>query len=612
MDHGTGAKELSKTTVSRALMAAAALCTFGPGSSTAAAQGLERLLLLIPRPDSGIGREYVVEFAAEARQRLNTRYRHRMTIIQTNDICRLLSESAFPCDIILEPPDAERLARALQADVYLVGRVWRSGASPNAEFRMVDIGRSGMSGWVSLRGAAGDPPRRLADVLVDSLNNQIRASELVRECGDQRDRGNFRGALEAARRVFQVYPNHPAAALCAAVVAEAMQLPVDSQIVFLERAVGGDSLSDRTWERLGRLYQLKGDSVKALEAFRRQALLNPGDRQLWRGVISGYLIVRDYDGARKLADEWLARQPGDLEFVQLRTRACFEGERWGCAVESLGEQYRLDSALARDSVFYRQILSAAQAAGDTQAMLRWSQAGIERYPNNVAFWLVRAGIFSARAADTTARASGSAALAYRDSALAAFDRVLQLNPADVATGLHAARMLLDGLVIDTLTPLDTLSLFRGGEYLDLATSVSQDTAVLLNAAVLYSTTAEKLVQAQRQIPLAVAWLEKALEYDVRGLLTQRASFFLGWGLLTESYRAATGLQPYVERYQSLSPSQQGEACALVAQLADVVRRGKQALQTGRALSPQTADQLLRGYDPIERNLPQYRQAFKCG
>jgi tetratricopeptide (TPR) repeat protein len=585
------------------------------GAAEGRAQGTsERLLLLTPRPDSGVELRYVLEFADEARQRLNTRYRHRMTIVSSADICKLLTESAFPCDVILEPADAERLARAMQADVYFLGRMWSDGAVPTARFRMVDIGRSGVSGWLSIRGAAGDPPRRMAEVLVDSLGNQIGAAERARECSDRRDRGDFRGAMETARRVLEVYPNHPAAAQCAAVVAEAMQLPVDTQIAYLERAVRGDSLSDRTWQRLGQLFQVKGDSIRALDAFRRQVILNPFDRQLWRGIIAGYITVKQFQGAMELADQWLSHNPNDLEFLQLKTRACFEGELWACAVESLGDQYDLDSTLANDSTFYQQILAAAQASQDTHAVLRWATRGARRFPDNQAFWLARGGTLAALAQARTVNGSGAteAAAAYRDSAIAAFDRVLQMNPEDVTTAFRVAQMLLDRVVIDTIAPLDTASLYRAGEYLDLVTAVSQDTAILMNSALMYFRPAQQLVQARREIPLAVNWLEKAIQNDVMHRLSQQANFFLGWGLLLEVFRVAGVLQPYIERYQALNASSRGEACALVTEQADYVRRGVEALRIGGSLSPQATQQFMQNYTAAERNIPQYRQAFQCG
>ena len=73
--------------------------------------------------------------------------------------------------------------------------------------------------------------------------------------------------------------------MCVSVVAEAQQQPLDSQIVYLERAAKGDSTIARTWELLGRRYNQAGDSLKALDAFMHQSDLAPGNRDLRVGVV---------------------------------------------------------------------------------------------------------------------------------------------------------------------------------------------------------------------------------------------------------------------------------------------------------------------------------------
>ena len=88
-----------------------------------------------------------------------------------------------------------------------------------------------------------------------------------RECNDRRDRGDFERALQEVQRVFEMYPNHPSGATCAAVVREAMGQPPDSQILEYERAIRGDSLLDRAYRRVGQLYLSIGDSLNALGAF---------------------------------------------------------------------------------------------------------------------------------------------------------------------------------------------------------------------------------------------------------------------------------------------------------------------------------------------------------
>ena len=562
-----------------------------------AQRSMERVLMLAPAPSAGVSPDFAIAFADEARKRMNSKFRNRLTVIPTDDICELLRQSAFDCEVILNDQDAERLARAMRADLYIVGTVWYDDAAPQGRFHLIDIGRSGVSGWMEVKGAPGDAPRRYADILADSLENQVRAGELARECVEKRDGNDYDAALQRARRVFEVYPNHPAAAQCAAYAVEAMGQPADSQIPYYERMVRGDSLQERAWQQLGRLHQEKGDSLKALEAFRRQLYLTPGDRQRWRGIVAGYMMVGEHAQARDLADEWLADNSDDVEFIQLKTRACFEGALWGCAVQGLAAQYGRDSALIGDSLFYQQIIAAAQADEDTDALLRWTSEAIRWVPHNSTFWRAHADALS------------EAGMA--DSAVAVYEHVVFQDPTDIATALLLSRRLIEGLSIDTVSPVDTTALLEAGEYLDLVVSQSQDTSVLMNAAVLFYQPAQQLVQTRQALPIAVSFLEKSLEADVLNRLGDRASFFLAWGLLYSVYDFDPQIVQYAERIQNLSAAERADACILVGQEEQMVQRGLEAIAAGASVSAAAAQDFASRFANFRQRIPTLREAFEC-
>jgi tetratricopeptide (TPR) repeat protein len=559
-----------------ALLPAPAAAQFGQQR-----QQLERVLFLIPVPASAADSAFAVQYAHEVRRRLESRFRNKLTVIPTDQVGDMLVESGYPRHAILGPADAERLARALRADAYLEGDLRRNDV-PTVHLHLVDIGRSGLTGWVSVRAAAGTDPRALAELTADSLEPRVSAAEEARECSDRRDRGDFRGARDRAERAFRLFPTHPAAALCAALVMEATNAPVDSQIAMYERAARGDSLNTRAWERLGRLYQQRGDSLQALDAFANQLLARPGDRQLRLGIAAGYMTVGRHERARELLDEWLATNPDDAEFRDLKVRACVEGALWHCALQALADQYERDSTKVGDTTFYGAIIGAAQAAGDTVALLRWSGEAVRHLPE----WLP----------GLRAHASALSQMGLTDSAVAIYERILILEPSDVATRLVVARTLIEGLTIDTAVPLDTAQLLRAGRHLDRATAMSRDTSILMNAAVLYYQPTTRLVRFRMNLPLAIEWLEKALASDVLGRLREQANFFLGFGLMFQIF----------EFDSRVTASQ---SCELVAQEEAMVVRGKRALEIGRAVQPQTADQFLQQYRAFEQRIPELRRAF---
>jgi len=550
----------------------------------------EKVLFLIPRPGENTDTSYVVSLAQEVRSRMRrSAMRNQMTVFRDEVICEVLTQSAYSCDAVLGAADADRLARALQSDAYIVGNVWHENATPWARLRIIDIGRSGFSGWTEVQGTEGDSPRAFAETIVDSLENQVSAAQYARECSDRMGNGDFQRARERAERAFRLYPNHPSAAMCAEVVSEALREPPDSQIAYVERAVRGDSLLTRAWERLGRLHNQRGDSVQALEAFSRQSLIDETNRELRMGVIAGLITLREGQRAADLAEDWLMRNPMDMGVLQLKERACVEGGLWDCALATLQTEYEMDSSLVGDTVFYQKVVGVAQAAGEVESMLHWTTLAVTEAPDAVSLWRAHAGALAE---------AGTTDSIMKDSMVAVYRHVLTLDPTDFRSALRGAHALLDDLPIDTLTPLDTARLLAGGMFLERATTASRDTSVLMDAAVLYFQKGQALVRIQRQVPLAVDWLKKAREFDVLARLTQQTNFFLGLGLMLHIYQFDTQVT-------------ETQSCELVEEEAQMIADGIQALQIGAPLSPANAEQWLTNFRNFEQRIPNLRRAYEC-
>ncbi|MEE8192553.1 MAG: hypothetical protein V3T74_07410 [Gemmatimonadales bacterium] len=596
------------TTVFAGLFAGLALSVAPAEAQLATRRATERALFLIPAPQSPDDSAFVVALADDVRDQMASRLRRQIVTIPSTDICRVLEESAYECDTALNPADADRLAQAMRADVYIVGSMWREDDAPVSRFRMVDVRRTGLSGWMTVEGAAGASPEEFATSILDSLEHQMEAARWARECIEERDRGDFEDAMERAHRAFAIYPNHPSAAMCAEVVSEVLRQSADSQIVHVRRAVAGDSLLSRGWERLGRLYQARGDSTAALLAFAQQSRTRPADRKLRMGVIAGAITMDAYDVARDLADEWLAVVPADLGILQLKARACVEGGLWDCALDALTQQYAIDSTLVGDSVFYRQVIGAAQSLGSTTAQLEWSAEAVRHIPGSASLWRAHASALVAEAGTVGAvagvesdpgRADSLAALeqVYTDSAVAVYEHLLATDATDVRSALAAARLLLGVVEIDTAIPLDTARLLKGGEFLVRAVAASPaDTSVLMNVAVTFYQRGSALVRARMLFRTAVAWLEHSTEYDVLGRLPPQNYFFLGLGYMFLIY----------EFDQEVTATQ---SCELVDEEAGMVARGKEAMTLGAQLAPDQANRFLQQFNTFEERIPQLRRAW---
>jgi tetratricopeptide (TPR) repeat protein len=459
---------------------------------------------------------------------------------------------------------------------------------------MVDVARSGLSGWERFTAPAGTAADEFARVVAEQLDNRVRAAEFSRECEERRERNDVKGAGARADKAFELFPNHPSAAACMALAHEVARNPVDSIIAALRRSVAGDSLNKRAWQDLSRRLVDKGDTAGAVDAAVHQLRADPTDGVL-RAQVGGALIAQGkFVEAAELLDEGLATNPGDLPLLILKERACVEGGQWSCALEAMAGRFEVDTALATDSLFYTGAFAAAQEAGDTTAMLTWSQRAVEKFPESVPLW--------------RARAAALKAANNRDAALEAYDRILALDSTQVASALAAAQYLLDStLVVDTLTALDTARLLKGERLLALVASRSLgDTATLLNVGFLLYNPASKISQLSNRgggrllphLPLAARFLEKTLQYDLRGQLRVPASFFLGLALFFQ-------IGPLDQQVRET------KSCELVEQELGMTQRAKEVLTAGRSVAPATVDQLLTFVGRYQEAQRTYKPVFKC-
>jgi tetratricopeptide (TPR) repeat protein len=547
----------------------------------------DRLLIMTPIPATGVDTAFAIEAADALRERMASRYRARFGVIPTATICEALEASGFDCSHPLPPDNAPALARFLQSTAFMVGWLDRHEDSLRLRLRMVDVAGSGLSGWQTFMAPLDETPRDFGRDVADDLDDAVRAARYAQECQERRQRGDGEGAADRADRAFGLSPNHPSAAMCLAFAYEVEQAPIDSIVSALQLAVAGDSMLGSAWAELGRRLRDKGDTAAALDAFRNQLRADPTDPRLRLGVAAGLVTRGDYEAAIEVLDGGLALNPGDAALLQVKERACLDGELWECGLEALEARYELDTTLASDTIFFQKAFGAAQSIPDTAAMLRWSELGVTQFPSYVAAWRARAATLKD--------------VDDREGAIAAYERIIELDSTQVGSALAAGQYLLDStLVIDTTVPLDTARLLKAERMLTLAGRQISDTATSMAIATLFYNPASRIAQLRLMphLPLATRFLEHALELDLRGQLDGPANFFLGLSLFFQ----VTELDAQVR---------ESEDCEMVDVELEMAQRAKAALEIGRPISEQTVNQLLGFVDQILGALPTYKPAFGC-
>ena len=542
----------------------------------------ERFLILPALPGDPADSLYVLQLAHEIRSRLEGRFRTQVTIVSTTQYCDALEASGFDCAFIPDDNSARQLANFLRADSYTTS-TFRRNSEPTIRIRMVDIGRSGIAGWLTVTGEPDKSAKDFAKVVADSIRRRVQVAANVRNCAERRDRADYKGGRDRAERVFREYPNHPAAARCVADIFQATNQPPDSMIWAYQKMTTGDPLLERAWQRLAEAYFEKGDTLGAIESTEKRLGAVPDDISLRLSVIQMWQLQADYDRALSVVEEGLQRDPDNPNLKRLHARVCFDGQNWVCAVEAFGEWYESDVNQASDSLFFIQILGAAEFADDSTALQRWSKEAVTQFPNSLQFWSRRAGLL-AMTADTAAT-------------LAAFKQVMELNPGESRAILAYASRLVGTVTIDTAVPLDTATLMRADSLMTVVAEMAGDdpnTQRLLAA--FYYRPGSALAQKQMRADLAMAWLEKAIGYDVAGTVTGPASFFYG---LAGYFH----LQPW---YSEVAGS---ESCELAREFDHFAKLAVERMTAGASLAQATADQLLPGLEQISNAGSQMVERF---
>ncbi len=595
----------------RPLRLAAGLVVAAAGAAPAQlalTQQQEKLLLLAPTVRAAADSATSVAVMDAARDKLASLARYKVLVIPKPKMCEALQASGFPCDALLEESQGRLLARFFSADAFTSGVLERRGTALIARVHVVDIGGSGFAATFSEANGNLATPRVLGEAIAARLNTIIRAGEHARDCTTQRQRGAFPRALDAARKAFAIEPNLAAAHLCIATVYEAQRMPPDSLIAAAWRAVKGDTLNATAWETIARQYQVKGDTLKAIDAFISQLSGEPGNTRLRLGIAQLLFQHKQYQRAVNVLEEGLASNPSDQAMIELKNRICIDGELWRCALDGLTHRAEVDSGVLADSTFLKTAIGAAQQLSDTQALLRFSWAATQRFPKSAAFWKTLGAAFE------LAGGADSAVWAYRKS--------LAIDPSDLASTLLVAKALIDQATYDTAAANrlkgDTASLrvLREGfarrldtarVYLDRALA-SNDTIASVNAAAFMGVAGEKLVRAAA-FEQGYVWLDRTLQIvarrtpaDTLGLrqrIRVNASFWFG----------LASVQTLVPVYQAMVKAKD---CGQAKAINDRIARTKEALILGARIHPPTANsqlQTLQRY--FEDQMPRVKQAFKC-
>jgi tetratricopeptide (TPR) repeat protein len=323
-----------------------------------------------------------VRIGSAMREEIKDIVGRNFNVVEQTQMNDALKQYGYPVDAILTPPLATTLAKNIQARVIVTGTFAKDQAGkPTVTARLIGV-NDDAGNVVSLTQSDGQSPQAFGQRLAKALQPAVKSLPDAKACVDQRPTKRDK-AEDAAEKAIKTLPNHGLAHFCLAQIATDKKAPRPEVVKHLQASTKGDPLSLPVWTALATQYQQANDTANTLVAFKQMLRVAPTNQKLREELFKYFLQSGHPETAREVADEGLKLDPYNADLYDLKSNACLFLSDFKCAVDALETMYATDSTKA-DTLFFTKIAAAASEGEnpDRARLLKWSQIGVRKYPNN--------------------------------------------------------------------------------------------------------------------------------------------------------------------------------------------------------------------------------------
>jgi hypothetical protein len=351
----------------------------GRTSSQAAAANAPRLMVANPFAFAPTDSANAVRIGSAMRQEMKNIAGRNFTVIEQTQMNDALKQYGYPVDAILTPPLATTLAKNIQARVLVSGTLARDKSGRTTVMaRLIGV-NDDAGNVVQMTQQQGQSAEDFGKKLALALAPAVKSLPDAKACVDQQTSKPDKAA-DAANKAKKTLANNGLAEFCLAQIAKSQKKPAEV-VKHLQVAVKGDSLSLPAWTALAEQYQAANDTANTLVAFKQMLRVAPTNQAMRERLFKYFLASGHPETARDVADEGLKLDPYNADLYDLKSNACLFLSDFKCAVDALETMYTTDSTKA-DTLFFTKISVAAQEGGDVARLVKWSQIGSRKYPNN--------------------------------------------------------------------------------------------------------------------------------------------------------------------------------------------------------------------------------------
>ncbi len=515
-------------------------------------------------------------------------------VVEQQQMNDALTQYGYPKDAILSPALASTLAKNIQARYIVTSTLAKAQGKGYTVTARIHGVNDDAGNVVAVAQQPGENPQAFGKRAAEALEPMVETADEAKACIDQRTAKPDKAA-EAAQKAIKAVPNHGLAHYCLALLAQDKKAARGAVVKELQASAKGDPLSLPVWTALATQYQQANDTANTLLAFKQMLRVAPTNQKLREELFKYFLQSGHPETALEVADEGLKLDPYNADLYDLKSNACLFLSNFKCAVDALETMYATDSTKA-DTLFFTKI-SAAAAEGeqpDTARLLKWSQIGVRKYPDNSTLL----GYLN-KAYGMTGQV---------DSVVAVTSRIIAKDTTAIVPALEAAQALINAPPAAGATPATTDTTNRGGAPGDTtgAAAVSPsrakealpfleyamkygDPQAKENAAALLYTAGAKLLQSQPQDLAGAAELLRLAVQNANpaGKVGPASNYLLGLATLFQ----VPQLDPQAEKQKS---------CDIAKQMETLLGESETALTAGRAANQEAVDKnlgIIKQYKP---------------
>jgi tetratricopeptide (TPR) repeat protein len=414
-------------------------------------------------------------------------------VIEQQQMNDALTQYGYPKDAILSPALASTLAKNIQARYIVTSTLAKGQAKGYTVTARIHGVNDDAGNVVTVAQQQGESPQAFGKRVAEALEPMVETADEAKSCIDQRSSKPDKAA-DAAQKAIKVVPDHGLAHYCLALLAQDRKAPRQEVVKQLQASAKGDPLSLPVWTALATQYQQANDTANTLVAFKQMLRVAPTNQKLREELFKYFLQSGHPETALEVADEGLKLDPYNADLYDLKSNACLFLSNFKCAVDALETMYATDSTKA-DTLFFTKI-SAAAAEGeqpDTARLLKWSQIGVRKYPDNPTLLS-----YLNKAYSMTGQV---------DSVVAVTGRIIAKDTTAIVPALEAAQALINAPPAAGGTPVTTDTANRGGAPRDtstaaVSTSRAKEALPFLEYAMKYGDPQAKKTRRRCCIPRA--------------------------------------------------------------------------------------------------------------